>query len=92
VLPCTIEYGKYIVEVGTPAGPRRFVFDTGASRTVVSERLCREAGIAPAGASSAGDFEGYRAQVATARIPALTIGDATYRNCPVDVLPDSSYV
>ncbi len=92
VLPCKVEYGKYVVEVGTPAGPRRFVFDTGASRTTVSERFCRETGIVPAGASSVSDFEGYRAQVATARIPALTIGDATFGNCPVDVLPDSSYV
>ncbi|MDE5815302.1 MAG: hypothetical protein K2H42_03285, partial [Alistipes sp.] len=64
-LPCRIEQGKYIVMVETPAGPRRFVFDTGASRTTVSERLCREAGLVAEGRSLTGDFEGYREQIAT---------------------------
>lgn len=91
-LPCRIVQGKYVVTVETPAGPRRFVFDTGASRTTVSERLCRESGLAAEGQSLTGDFEGYRERIATARIPALTMGSATFENCPVDVLPDSSYV
>ena len=91
-LPCMVEQGKYIVMLETPAGPRRFVFDTGASRTTVSERFCREAGLTSAGRNTLGDFEGYCQQIATARIPALTIGGTTFGNCPVDVLPDSSYV
>lgn len=91
-LPCTVEQGKYIVMLETSAGPRRFVFDTGASRTTVSERLCREAGIVPVGQNTVGDFEGYRQQIATARIPALTIGGIPFENCLADVLPDSSYV
>lgn len=91
-LPCTVEQGKYIVVLETSAGPHRFVFDTGASRTTVSERLCRKAGIVPAGQNTVGDFEGYRQQIATTRIPALTIGGTTFADCPVDILPDSSYV
>ena len=91
-LPCTVEQGKYIVVLETSAGPRRFVFDTGASRTTVSERLCREAGIVPAGQNTVGDFEGYRQRIAAARIPAITIGGTVFTECPADVLPDSSYV
>ncbi len=91
-LPCRIEQGKYIVEVETPAGPRRFVFDTGASRTTVSERLCRESGLVAEGRSLTGDFEGYRERIVTARMPKLRMGDAVFENLPVDVLPDSSYV
>lgn len=91
-LPCTIECGKYIVTVETAVGPRRFVFDTGASRTTLSERLSRELRLTSAGRSTVGDFEGYRAQVATARCPRLQIGEAVFENRLVDVLPDSSYV
>ena len=91
-LPCTVEQGKYIVVLETSAGPRRFVFDTGASRTTVSERLCREAGIVPAGQNTVGDFEGYRQRIAAARIPSITIGGTVFTECPADVLPDSSYV
>ena len=29
-LPYTVEHGKYVVVLGTPAGPRRFIFDNGA--------------------------------------------------------------
>ncbi|MDE6569297.1 MAG: retroviral-like aspartic protease family protein [Alistipes sp.] len=91
-LPCRIEQGKYIVMVETPAGPRRFVFDTGASRTTVSERLCRESGLVAEGRSLTGDFEGYREQIATARMPELRMGETVFKNRTVDVLPDSSYV
>lgn len=91
-LPCTVESGKYVVTVETPAGPRRFVFDTGASRTTVSRSLCREAGLAEEGWSLTGDFEGYRERIATARIPSLRMGEAVFENRTVYVLPDSSYV
>ena len=37
-LPYTLERGKYVVTVETAAGPRRFAFDTGASKTCISER------------------------------------------------------
>ena len=30
-LPYTVEHGKYVVVLGTPAGPRRFIFDTGSA-------------------------------------------------------------
>ena len=41
-LPYTLERGKYVVTVETAAGPRRFAFDTGASKTCISERLSRD--------------------------------------------------
>ncbi|MDE6069757.1 MAG: retroviral-like aspartic protease family protein [Alistipes sp.] len=91
-LPCRIVQGKYVVTVGTPAGPRRFIFDTGASRTTVSERLCRESGLTAEGRSLTGDFEGYSERIAAARMPELRMGEAVFRNWPIDVLPDSSYV
>jgi len=91
-LPCKVEQGKYIVTVETPAGPRRFIFDTGASRTTISEKLGRESNLLAAGRSTVGDFEGYRGQMATAIVPWLRMGEAVFQNRPVDVLPDSSYV
>lgn len=91
-LPCRIEYGKYIVEVGTPAGPRRFVFDTGATRTTISESLYRELGLVAAGHAEVGDFEGYRDRLVLTRIPFLQLGETRFDDWPVDVLPDSSYV
>lgn len=91
-LPCKVEYGKYAVEVGTPAGPRRFIFDTGASRSTISERFCRELGLAPAGQAEVGDFEGHRGRLALARMPFLLLGEARFDDWTVDVLPDSSYV
>lgn len=91
-LPCTIGHDKYIVTVETAVGPRRFVFDTGAAHTIVSERLRRELELPPAGRNLLGDFEGYRASIATARCPYLRIGKAVFENRLVDVLPDNSYV
>lgn len=91
-LPCRIEYGKYVVEVGTPAGPRRFVFDTGASRTTVSGKLCRELGLSAEGQRTVGDYEGYGSRLDMARMPFLQLGEARFDDWPVDVLPDSSYV
>lgn len=37
-LPYTVEHGKYVVVLGTPAGPRRFIFDTGASAPASANR------------------------------------------------------
>lgn len=91
-VPCTVEHGKYVVEVETPAGPRRFVFDTGAPRTCISRALCRELGIEAAGRREMGDFEGHRAEVGYATLPRLGLGQAGYREVAAYVLPDSSYV
>ncbi|MDE6827836.1 MAG: retroviral-like aspartic protease family protein, partial [Alistipes sp.] len=88
-VPCRIEYGKYVVEVGTPAGPRRFIFDTGASRTTVSEKLCRELGLPAVGQKMTGDFEGYRERLLLARIPFLQLGEARFDDWPVAVVPDT---
>lgn len=91
-LPYRMEHGKYFVELGTPAGPRRFVFDTGASHTVVSEHLSRLLGAEAAGETTAADFEGHRMTVRRVRIPYLRMGEADYRGVVADVLPDSSYL
>lgn len=91
-LPCSIEQGKYVVTVETAVGPRRFVFDTGCPRTVVCEKLCNELRLAETGRKELGDFEGFRASATMARLPYLQMGGTTFRNRPVIVLPDSSYV
>ena len=91
-LPCAVERGKYVVTVGTAAGPRRFVFDTGASRTCISERLRRELDLPAAGQVSAGDFEGHRTTIPCVRIPRLALGEASHTDVVAVVLPDSSYL
>lgn len=91
-VPCTVEHGKYVVMVETPAGPRRFALDTGASRTCISGALCRALGLEVAGQSAVGDFEGHRAEVGRVTIPRLGMGRASYREVPAYVLPDSSYL
>lgn len=91
-LPFTVEHGKYVVTVETAVGPRRFIFDTGASQTTVSEKLCRELGLSAVGRSATSDFEGHRYPVDRVRIPALRMGDATYKNVWAILLPDSSYI
>lgn len=91
-LPCTVEWGKYVVVVETAAGPRRFAFDTGASRSCISGALCRALGLAPAGQHTVGDFEGHRSAIARVKIPSLKLGEAFYEDVEAYVLPDSSYV
>ena len=91
-LPYTLERGKYVVTVETAAGPRRFAFDTGASKTCISERLSRELGLAASGRGTSGDFEGHRHGITYVRVPYLRMGEATYSDRQVIVLPDSSYI
>ena len=91
-LPYTLERGKYVVTVETAAGPRRFAFDTGASKTCISERLSRELGLAASGRGTSGDFEGHRHAITYVRVPYLRMGEATYSDRQVIVLPDSSYI
>lgn len=88
----TAEYGKYAVEVETSAGPRRFVFDTGASISCISERLGRELGLVPVRQTDATDFEGHSLRVGYVRIPQLRMGEAVFSDTEVCVLPDSSYI
>ena len=91
-LPYTLERGKCVVTVETAAGPRRFAFDTGASQTCISERLSRELGLAASGRGTSGDFEGHRHAITYVRVPYLRMGEATYSDRQVIVLPDSSYI
>ncbi|WP_297932000.1 retropepsin-like aspartic protease [uncultured Alistipes sp.] len=91
-VPCTVEHGKYVVTVETPAGPRRFALDTGASRTCISGALCRALGLEAAGQGAVGDFEGHRAEVGRVTIPRLGMGRASYREVPAYLFPDSSYL
>lgn len=86
-LPYTLERGKYVVTVETAAGPRRFAFDTGASQTCISERLSRELGLAASGRGTSGDFEGHRHAITYVRVPYLRMGEATYSDRQVIVLP-----
>lgn len=91
-LPCTVEYGKYVVEVETAVGPRRFAFDTGASRTCISRKLCRELELSAERSGTAVDFEGHRSAVDYATVSRLRMGRADYADLQVAVLPDSSYL
>ena len=91
-LPYTLERGKYVVTVETAAGPRRFAFDTGASKTCISERLSRELGLAASGRGTSGDFEGHRHAITYVRVPYLRMGEATYSDRQEIVLPDSTHV
>ena len=91
-LPYTLERGKYVVTVETAAGPRRFAFDTGASQTCISERLSRELGLAASGRGTSGDFEGHRHAITYVRVPYLRMGEATYSDRQVIVLPDLSLI
>lgn len=91
-LPCTVECGKYVVEVETAVGPRRFVFDTGATRSCISRRLCRELELSAERSGTAVDFEGHRSAVDYATVPRLRMGRAEYADLRVAVLPDSSYL
>lgn len=91
-LPYTVENGKYVVTVETSAGPRRFVFDTGASRTTISERLSRELGLSEVDRGLIGDFEGHRQSLAYVQVPYLRLGEAVFTDKRVVVVPDSSYI
>lgn len=91
-LPYTIQHGYYVVWIGTPAGDRRFVFDTGCSRTTICESLRRELGVENHKTISLGDFEGHRADIARIRMDSLRMGELLFRNIEADVLPDSSFV
>ena len=91
-LPCTVEHGKYVVVLGTPVGPRRFIFDTGATGTCISESLRRELGAEAVKTEDVRDFEGHVIPIELIRLDSLRMGDALFRNHPVLVMPDSSLV
>lgn len=91
-LPYTIERGFYVVTVEIAARPCRFVFDTGAGRTCISERLYRELALKQSDTGSVSDFEGHSERIAYARIPHLRMGEATFSDLRAIVLPDSSYI
>ena len=91
-VPYTVEHGKYVVTVGTAAGPQRFLFDTGASRTCISESLSRELGLSEADRGTVSDFEGHSRTLVFVQMPYLRLGEATFSGKKVVVLPDSSYI
>lgn len=91
-LPYTVERGKYVVIVETAAGSHRFVFDTGASLTCISERLSRELGVTAVDRGKIYDFEGHCHELSYVRVPYLRMGEAVYTDRQVIVLPDSSYL
>lgn len=91
-LPYTVEHGKYVVVLGTPAGPRRFIFDTGASGTCISESLRDELGAEIVKTQKVRDFEGHVVPIDLVRLDSLRMGDALFRDHPVLVMPDTSLV
>ena len=91
-LPYTVEHGKYVVVLGTPAGPRRFIFDTGASGTCISESLRDELGAETVKTEKVRDFEGHVVPIDLVRLDSLRMGDALFRDHPVLVMPDTSLV
>ena len=91
-LPYTVEHGKYVVVLGTPAGPRRFIFDTGASGTCISESLRCELGAETVKTQKVRDFEGHVVPIDLVRLDSLRMGDALFRDHPVLVMPDTSQV
>lgn len=91
-LPYTVEHGKYVVVLGTPAGPRRFIFDTGASGTCISESLRDELGAEAVKTRKVRDFEGHVVPIDLVRLDSLRMGDALFRDHPVLVMPDTSLV
>ena len=91
-LPYTVEHGKYVVVLGTPAGPRRFIFDTGASGTCISESLRDELGAEAVKTEKVRDFEGHVVPIDLVRLDSLRMGDALFRDHPVLVMPDTSLV
>lgn len=88
--PCAVESGWYVVVLETPAGPRRFIFDTGCSETVLSETLCHELGLRRDAQRELSDFTGQTGTLARTRVDSLAIGPFVTRNVPVSVLPDST--
>lgn len=91
-LPCSREHDKFIVVLGTPAGPRRFIFDTGTPLTAIRESLCREMGLRGERKMQIADFEGHAAELDVVRWDSLRMGELTYCGIETAVLPDSSYV
>ena len=91
-LPYTVEHGKYVVVLGTPAGPRRFIFDTGAAGTCISESLRDELGAEIVKTQKVRDFEGHVVPIDLVRLDSLRMGDALFRDHPVLVMPDTSLV
>ncbi len=91
-LPYTVEHGKYVVVLGTPAGPRRFIFDTGATGTCISESLRDELGAEIVKTQKVRDFEGHVVPIDLVRLDSLRMGDALFRDHPVLVMPDTSLV
>ena len=84
-LPYTVEHGKYVVVLGTPAGSRRFIFDTGASGTCISESLRCELGAETVKTRKVRDFEGHVVPIDLVRLDSLRMGDVLFRDHP-DVL------
>lgn len=91
-LPYTVENGWYVVVLDTPAGPRRFIFDTGWSVTAIGESLRGELGLGTEKRTTFHDFEGHGAEVDRVRLDSIGLGPLVRRDVPVWVLPDSTLV
>lgn len=72
--------------------PGRFIFDTGASGTCISESLRDELGAEIVKTQKVRDFEGHVVPIDLVRLDSLRMGDALFRDHPVLVMPDTSLV
>ena len=60
-LPYRLVGGKMIVEMKLNGTLRSFIFDTGASRTMLTEEVCRELGVIVADSLPVTDANGHKA-------------------------------
>lgn len=81
---------QYVLVLGTPAEPRRFIFDTGTTATCVSESLRGELGAWIVETFITSGFDGYVIPIDLVRLDCLRMGDALFGNHPVLVMPDKS--
>lgn len=91
-LPFSVEHGYYTVWVDTPAGPRRFLFDTGFSISAISESLCRELRAKSVHSVKVNDYHGQRASSEMVKVDSLGLGPLVFRNKTMIVLADTSFL
>lgn len=86
-LPLTFENGWYIVPVVSGEDSLRFIFDTGAGISVVTESTAGRLGLAEGDRIVAQGASGSQ-EVRATTVPALTFAGIEVRNTRVFVLPD----
>ncbi len=78
-LPYRLVGGKMIVEMKLNGTLRSFIFDTGASRTMLTEEVCRELGVIVADSLPVTDANGHKAFYPLVWIDEIQTPDNTFR-------------